>query len=536
MSRDITVKKLNILFIPFLLISISICVVYTFLNWLLIIKLDFIPLKENIIEFVIPFLLPVIFIFFFFRPRIRILNLKTKKDNLPWLYYYILLLGLAVPNIIAQKYLPKAVGKLTQLYSINEIDQHEASKYYSLTKFAVDKDNIGLNTFFDVSGKNNENFNINIYVILPIIDNGIKNIPCKAFLGVKYFRTVSNRLSAREKEDNYNSLASICKYEIENNSFDDFRYLERVGNSEDGDGYKDAILHCLKYDRSKAPVLIAQKEPFEDRLGNQSDWIFISFAISAFVWLIMVLIPKIDRQALKRFEDGIPIKNNDLISFLQVIKPRNGFYITPVLMFINIVLFLTMVISGLGFINFRAPDLLIWGANFGPLVRDGEWWRLLTNTFLHGGIMHIFSNMIGLILLGFILEMQLGKIRFLLSYLFTGIVGSIASILWNQSTVSVGASGAIFGLCGIFLAHLISKFYDESFTKAFLIGTLIFIGYNLFLGLTGGIDNAAHIGGLTSGFILGLIFRFTIEKPVAKKLRKKRVYKKKISTEPTQHI
>jgi rhomboid protease GluP len=179
-----------------------------------------------------------------------------------------------------------------------------------------------------------------------------------------------------------------------------------------------------------------------------------------------------------------------------------------------------MMCSGLGFINFSAHDLLSWGANFGPLVKNGEWWRLSTNTFLHGGIMHILTNMIGLIFLGVILEMRLGKIRFLLSYLFIGVVASLVSIWWNQSIVSVGASGAIFGLSGIFLALLVSKFYDENFTKSFLIGTLVFIGYNLLYGLTGGIDNAAHIGGLVSGFILGLIFRFTIEKPAAKKAKK----------------
>ncbi|MBB6239760.1 membrane associated rhomboid family serine protease [Pedobacter sp. AK013] len=443
----------------------------------------------------------------------------------------IILIALSIPNVIAQNYLPKVTGKLTLLFSINEIDQHKPSKYYTLKKFNIDKNNIGVNTSVEVSGRNNENFNIYIFVVLPIIDKDVKNDECKAFLGVKYSKHISNRLTPAEKQENYETLLSTSQYDVEHNSFNEFRYLEQVGNSSDKDGYKAAILHCIKYDRSTAPVLIARKEPFEDRLGNQSNWIFISFGILSIIWLIMVLIPKIDRPALRAFESGTPIKNDDLIEFLRFLQPKNGFYLTPILVFINILLFLTMVISGLGFINFATTDLLTWGANFGPFVKNGEWWRLITNTFLHGGIMHILTNMIGLIFLGFILEMRLGKIRFLLSYLFTGIMASLASIWWNPSIVSVGASGAIFGLSGIFLALLVSKFYDENFTKSFLIGTLIFIGYNLFYGLTGGIDNAAHIGGLISGFILGLIFRFTLEKPVTKKTRKKRVLKKEITAE-----
>ncbi|WP_293305948.1 hypothetical protein [Pedobacter sp. UBA5917] len=301
MSQDLTVKKLNLLFIPFLLISISICAVYTFLNWLLIIKFELFSVREDLVEIIVPLVLPVIVYFLFFRARIRILNLKTDINRLPVFYFIMLWIALSIPNIIIQGFLPKAVGKLTHLHGINEIDSHKPSKYYSLNQFAIDKKNVGINAFYDISGKNNTNYDIYIYVVFPMITSGVNNVSCKAFLGVKYFKSISNKLSAREKQDNFDALASISNYEIEHNSFDDFSYLERIGNTNDTDGYKDAILHCSKYDRSIAPVLIAHKEPFGDRLHHQSIWIFISFIISGAIWLIMVLIPEIDAEALKRF-------------------------------------------------------------------------------------------------------------------------------------------------------------------------------------------------------------------------------------------
>ena len=173
-----------------------------------------------------------------------------------------------------------------------------------------------------------------------------------------------------------------------------------------------------------------------------------------------------------------------------------------------------MVFAGLGFISFKAQDLLTWGANYRPSTTNGEWWRLLKSTFLHGGLMHLIANMYGLLFVGIFLEPLLGRTKYLTAYLLTGILASCVSLWWYDATISVGASGAIFGLYGLFLALLLTKIFPPDFGKAFLASTLIFIGYNLLMGLTGGIDNAAHIGGLLSGFVVGLILYPTLKKQV----------------------
>ena len=211
MQRDLTIKKLNILFIPFLLISISICVGYTFLHWLLVIKLELFSLNDTIIQFAGPAVVSLLVTLLFFRRRIRILNLKSNRDKLPDFYFIIILIALSIPNIIAQNYLPKATGKLTQLFSINEIDQHKPSKYYTLKKFSVDKINIGVNTFVEVGGRNNENFGIYVFVVLPIIDTDAESDRCKAFLGVKYSKNISNRLTPKEKQENYEDCGKSIK-------------------------------------------------------------------------------------------------------------------------------------------------------------------------------------------------------------------------------------------------------------------------------------------------------------------------------------
>jgi len=206
------------------------------------------------------------------------------------------------------------------------------------------------------------------------------------------------------------------------------------------------------------------------------------------------------------------------VGFLSLFIPKEGYFITPLLIDINIVIFILMVLSG---VNAFQPDnlsLLAWGANFRPSTLDGEWWRLLTNIFLHVGIMHLLLNMYALVYIGLLLEPYLGKLRFAMAYLLTGVIASLTSLYWHDLTISAGASGAIFGMYGLFLALLTTNFIEKTTRKTLLTSIAIFVGYNLIYGLKGGIDNAAHIGGLVSGFIIGYLFYPGMKNPTNTRL------------------
>src|SRR5690606_40764354 len=106
--------------------------------------------------------------------------------------------------------------------------------------------------------------------------------------------------------------------------------------------------------------------------------------------------------------------------------PKEGFYVTPIIINLNLLIYIIMVFAGLGLVSFKATDLLNWGANFRPLTTDGQCWRLLTSTFLHGGLMHILTNMNGLLFVVIFLEPLLDKKKYMLVYLTTGILASVA--------------------------------------------------------------------------------------------------------------
>ncbi|TGD78769.1 rhomboid family intramembrane serine protease [Hymenobacter wooponensis] len=187
--------------------------------------------------------------------------------------------------------------------------------------------------------------------------------------------------------------------------------------------------------------------------------------------------------------------------------PRPGYFVTPVLLWLNLLTYALLAIVGQNALAPTSADLVRWGANFTPLTLHGQPWRLLTSCFLHGGPAHLLMNMSSLVFLGLMAEGQTGRTRLLLVYLLSGVGGSLLSLWWHtQGVLSVGASGAVFGLYGLLLATLAG--HPTSFDRAARRTALLFVFYLMASSLAGGLeahttDNAAHIGGLLTGMVLG---------------------------------
>ena len=174
---------------------------------------------------------------------------------------------------------------------------------------------------------------------------------------------------------------------------------------------------------------------------------------------------------------------------------------------INLIVFIAMALEGIA-MDPTSQQLLHWGANFGPLTLGGQEWRLLTCMFVHGGLFHIFFNMWCLWDLGAMCEGLYGHWTFAAVYLISGVGASLASVWWHPVGVSVGASGAIFGIVGALIAsHYLGEFSGPLFAvRARLRSVLLFAGYSLVFGaMSGRTDNAAHVGGLIVGLLLGAL-------------------------------
>lgn len=184
--------------------------------------------------------------------------------------------------------------------------------------------------------------------------------------------------------------------------------------------------------------------------------------------------------------------------------------ITYILIFINIVMFVLMYMLGNGSEN--TNTLIDFGANYILLTKAGEYYRLITSGFLHIGVIHLLLNMYSLYIVGTQVEYFYGKVKYIIIYLFSLIMGSLFTVaLSSVNTVSAGASGAIFGLLGSILYFGVK--YRGYIGNSLVNQIVPVVVLNLIIGFTTpGIGNAAHIGGLIGGYLISMAVGIGIDK------------------------
>ena len=206
---------------------------------------------------------------------------------------------------------------------------------------------------------------------------------------------------------------------------------------------------------------------------------------------------KNDLQLYIKLTSDINKKNVETNKEVEDVFGKKNPTITRILIVMNVLIFLSLTISGNDFFN-RA---LINFGMYAPYIRQGEIYRLITCAFLHANIFHLLFNCYSLYVIGSQIESFMGKTKYLIIYLFSAITGALMSMIFSGNSVSIGASGAIFGLIGSLLYfgyHY--RVYLGNVIKSQIIPLLV---VNLAIGfMSMGIDNFAHIGGLLGGALI----------------------------------
>lgn len=191
---------------------------------------------------------------------------------------------------------------------------------------------------------------------------------------------------------------------------------------------------------------------------------------------------------------------------MSVCKEKDKAFVNVALISVNVLVFLVMESMGS---TEDSAFMREHGAVYVPLILlHGEYYRVFTAMFLHFGASHLVNNMLVLLVLGDKLESALGHLRYLLLYIVSGILANIVSMAVQSSTgqvsVAAGASGAIFGVVGSLSYVIVINHGQMDGLTNRQLGFIVLL--TLYHGFTaGGVDNAAHIGGLVSGFILGIL-------------------------------
>jgi membrane associated rhomboid family serine protease len=212
--------------------------------------------------------------------------------------------------------------------------------------------------------------------------------------------------------------------------------------------------------------------------------------------------------AIRQLRDAALYRPPECERFREVLRARTPWVlVTPALVALNATVFLFMLF-GAGALS-DPTTLVAWGGNLGPRTTNGEWWRLVTSTFIHSGGLPLLVNGAALVQIGLLLERLLGGVVVAAVYVAAGVFASLVSLNGHPMAVSAGASGAVFGLYGLLLASSIwSLFRRSSVTIPLRAATRLapaaamFILYNAG---AGGLEGVAELSGLVAGFVCGLV-------------------------------
>lgn len=498
-------RKFRFILLPFAISLVGFVLVYTSLHWLLILKLSLVEINEKYVDYWIPCALSFI-IGILYNKRINLLSFRN--ETIANFYLFVSMSLFACITIIVQPYLRSETGKILKVRTTRQITLQNTARYYAVDTVVLDKKMVSMSWAISHSGKNNNYTNFHGYFVLPILssqaDTNRRNFIawyCKEYTG-----TLIRPLDEDEK---FESFKRCIREEFSRDNLYDFKYFTRVGNSDKYNGYLKATdFSAYWIDPGIIIFLEPSNIPFDERNGDRLKWIIVIFVLSIGILYVMVLALPINEHNYKEFLKNKRTKPDmksireyirGFIMFLRYLPGTTGLFA------LNILVFSLLLLSG-G--DFSVATLIKWGANYSFLIRQGEYWRLITCMFLHAGVLHLLTNMAALLFVGIILERNIGTFKFLFAYLIAGIMGSLTSIWWNVNVVSVGASGAILGAYGIIVVILIGKKNAGEPDVALLKHLLVLICYCLVMGLfmSRTIDNGAHIGGLITGSLIGLFF------------------------------
>lgn len=463
--------------------------------------------RDDFYMFMAPAAYALIVLLIWARPKLNLLHLERAKGrDLDGLFYVVLTAAIAVPAGAGQMFVRDSSQTIEHLPRIEQAGKQDMAQAYTVDRYHAALGQPGFAVDAEATGKNNRDLRFSVYAAIPLVDDSADTRKTQVFLAKRFSKTIPNRGSDEEKEAAYQKFIQDTQAEYDRYRVEPFQYLARMGAGSTRDQFQKAAATSERY-AGNALILEPEYVPFEERVGSTPMVFGISLVAGVALWFLMILLVRMkDASDESVVPDYLQPKPDEPKGWRAWLQP--GFLATPILIGLNVLVFLAMVLTGQGFMDFPGEVLLVWGANHGPETLNGAWWRLLTSTFLHGGFIHLFGNMYALFVVSPLLEPVMGTKKYTMIYLISGIVASLASVFWNPNVISVGASGAIFGMYGLSVALIARKVYPTEFGKQFLKNNAIFIALNLGYGFTGAnIDNAAHIGGLVCGFLLGFLVK-----------------------------
>lgn len=495
--------------LPFLVIMVGTVLVYSLLHWLLGIRSTILPLKDDRWNFWLPLVVPWGPLYLWLRPRLRALTFRKNPEGGRILLLTYSWLFTAALLMFSQSVLLWATEKHIHLASIDEYDLYDEAYRYTLDRYHIARHYGGAHTTFSTSGIFGQHFNMDVYVAFPLLKDTTETAgeTARFWYGLKFHKQVSNYLKDEVKDSAYRLFYDDCIAALDTMNLYAVGHFVRKPLSDDDGHWRKAIEARTGLPADNCVVLIPQTGAYSRPKGYALYGLGGLFLAGNVLFLLFLRRPdyRAPSEKLKAPEvllDGAGGNQEEQTHHSTGFK----FPITLALILIHVVVWAVMFLFGVHPTEADADILMKWGALRGTEVLHGAWWQLVTALFVHANIMHLAANTYALFIIGVYMEMFYPGWAYVLLYILSGLVAWLAGVWMEPDVVRLGASGSIFGIYGAFLALLMTSAFPKESKKPLLISFGLYVGISLLAGLgTPDTDNMAHLVGLISGGLLGLI-------------------------------
>jgi len=323
-------KKLRILFFPVTVATVVWLILFSFLHWAIIIKTGIPTIQQEIINIWASLLIPLVPVFTWLRPRMKLLLFPGKRGNPLYIYTLICSAAIGGPAIAAQYYLEAATGKLTALSGITALQTAPITKYYTIQDYFADKDSIKTWFASKIIGKGRGELALDMYCTIPLEDDAYEPVLIRAknsekppvdtpaflqtgdaiakprsfaWLCIHYVATIPNSKKDSIKIAGKKAFRDSCYRAFRAINFHSVIYFDRIGFTRERDGYLEAIYgEDFTENNIKNTILLESRfTTFEKRNGDYLSWMFISFGIGIGIWFVLIWLPGLDEEGLEKF-------------------------------------------------------------------------------------------------------------------------------------------------------------------------------------------------------------------------------------------
>jgi hypothetical protein len=284
-------EKLTKIILPFILISTGFLLTYSVFYWLVFIRLNLFDINDKIFGFFVPLGISTILIWFYFKKKLRLLNITDKYREFTLFISWILL---TAPILTFQFYLEKETGELTQLNNVEEILIRKPTMYYSVKNSIQHKNKSGLYIAKASVDRGNET-GIGCYFVCPITNNNVSTNNKSIWIGTMFGEKFSNRLFD-DKEKQAKLISKFIDSTI--TLYDKYKYkttfLKRLSNSDEKDDYLKAIKQTnIPYDIDNLIILKEETGNYQSRAGTSLWWTIFTFITSNITWTLLTIFTKL---------------------------------------------------------------------------------------------------------------------------------------------------------------------------------------------------------------------------------------------------